>query len=911
MNLDLIGDFISAGDVQQLPQVLLTLSDEERREVRDQVYTWYRAISHAQETTLNPSREKGRFPSQAAALAVLACGSAQQAGRVQLWWFAGSTDSMQRHVLEIFKRRRPGWADSWLEKQIAGESFFPWALLESLVAEGVCRRPDSDDFVRFLGDRFNDFKGPLAPRLRERLDFLGESLWRLFEVPSNAFTLEPGKWIKENNREVQSWAEALIELSAAGDISRDRLLDEALAGLAREFQQNVYSGIAGLVRRLKPTAAEWGARQAILRELLGSPASLVVKLALGGLKKAKGLEVEELLRAAGPVPQGKVKGNAMDLLKWVGNLSCKQPGLVPLARPLFETGCLHADLEVREFSEGWLAEQGFLETAVDQPEDEAQNQPSFEPHTLDRRWWPLLGVESNGYPPPFALGRGGFPRLSGLQPVEPIKDLQELIDAVGAAVEECDSGLELERLLGGLCRLCAERPPDFSQRTQALLHRLANFTAGETIRGLSGSYAGIGYLVRRLLLSWLKEAEEPLLESTYYTPVPGYPFLRERLLELTRRVANKRAGPMLSEPTHQGGWIDSEVLAARLSQYPGEPDKTDLIQALLRTTAEISAIDAWPLDVRLAAHRAVHAREVLTQKAFAGLGERARQPIWFDWTPTWVGDAYKHPRLVWKAPEPAKAGVFQNLARLFKGPSVKTEFLPTAQLQELPKARSWQCLDLQGAWIVRWLAFLWPGDLCWYWRLAADSLVDRLNEDAATTFPNFAFFDPFFDADLGWGQAEYLVLTLGLAGKDADVKGLAVDAAIEGVADGRAHPTSWLEVMLKLHDQGWLKPNRLAATLGEVARVSRYHRRFVAELLNGLLEQKLPKGGHHLLELMLEVGDGLGPAARESLQSVSAGSSKTAKLAKRLLQLGRPSPLAEFRDEVLVARAQRVRRWSE
>lgn len=879
--------------------------------MRDQVYSWYRALSQGKETTLTASKIPGRFSSQAAALAVLACGNAQQAGRVQIWWFAGSNEAMQRHVLELLKLRRPGWADSWLQKQIAGVSFFPWALLEKLVAEGVCRRPDSDDFVKFLGDHFNDFKGPLAPRLRDRLDFLGDSLWRLFEVPSNAFTLEPGKWIKEQHRGVQSWATALVELSAAGDISRNRLLDEALGGMAREFQQNVYSGLAGLVRQLKPTPTEWGARQAILRELLSSSASQVVKLALGGLKKAKGLEVEELLRAAAPVPQSKVKGNSVDLLKWVAKLCSKQTELLPLACPLFETGRMHADLEVRELSESWLRQHGFLEASTAELEVEPEEHISFDPLSVDERWWPLLGVQSQGYPPPFQLARGGFPRLSGLQAVQPIQDLQELIDAVGAAVEDCDSGIELERLLGGLCRLCAQRPPDFPQRTQALLHRLANFTAVETIRGLSGSYAGIGYLVRRLFVSWLRGAEEPLSESTYYTPVPGYPFLRERLLELTRRVVARRAGPMLCEPTHQGGWIDSKVLASRVSEYPGEPDKTDLIQALLRATPEFPAAASWPVEAKLAARRAGHPRELLLHKAFSGLDERARQPVWFDWTPTWVGDAYKHPRLLWKAPETSKPGALHALARLFRGPSIRSEHLPTALLQELPQSRSWQCLDLQGAWVIRWLALLWPGDLRWYWRLAADTLVDRLNEDAASTFPNFAFFDPFFDADLEWGEAEYLVLTLGLAGKDADVNGLAVDAAIEGVADGRAHPKGWLEVMLRLHEEGWLKPNRLAATLGEVARVGRYHRRFVGELVNGLLERELPKGGHYLLELMLEVGDGLQPAARERLQAVSGGSSKTAKLARRLLQLGAPTALADFRDEVLAGRALRVRRWSD
>ena len=956
------------GKLKSMPAVLARLNDQERKQYRKQIYGWYRDLHAGKETTLpgNPKAAGGRAD-QAAALAVLATGTLKEAERVVIWWFFKVKEELAEAVFQVLNDRRPKWATRWLEKRLEGETFFPWELLERLLAEGVCEKPTSDDYIRFLGDHFNDYKYPLVSRLKARPNLLEEDIWRLFEVPSGAFSIDPTNYWNKQYPEAQGWGTAFVELAADGTISREKLLDCALEALARDFNQNVFTGVLNMLKQLKPTAGELGERQAILRELLASPVSHVAKFALASLKRAKLLQVEEYLRAAPPVLQLPVKGNSMTLLKHVAKLRERNPELEDLALPLFELGTLHAHPDVQDYAGSWLAEHGFASDpaeAMEEPEE-----VELDPESVEPRWRKLLGFEEEGFPRPLAFQPAQVPYLSGLEEVAPIEGLQELIDAVAAGVEEMPTGWELERILGGLSRLCDRRPDDFEERTEALRKRVVEFQASETLRGLVSGYAGVSSLVRHLLLLWLQDTPTPYVESEYYRPINVYPFVKQRFSELFARIAARRAAPMLAEPTHQRGWIEPIALVRRLQdcrlqdcrlqdcrlqdcrlqdcrlqdcrlqdrrlQDVGE---ADLIQAFLRLApygreralAEVGDLQGWfvePLrwalgggrepsgkvkhgEVWLASCRAREPRGELALKALASMPEDSRKPIAFQWETTWVGTQYKFPRLQWREAEEPREGALGALRSLLTGKRYRPELMPTWLLQRNHQVRNWESVDLQSPWIKKWLGLLWPSDLRGYWRLAADCILERLDIDTASTFPNYAWYEPLFEVDRCWGELEYLILCLGLISKDSDVVGLAVDAAIEAIEDGRLHPEPFSRVLNRLCRAEWVKPNRLAATLGEVARVSALQRRIVAEVVGSLLSYPLPKNGHHLLQLMTEVGDGLPAPAREQLEQLS-GSGKTAKLARKLLGLGSPTPLSQFRSMALRGRMERAVRWSE
>jgi hypothetical protein len=62
-------------------------------------------------------------------------------------------------------------------------------------------------------------------------------------------------------------------------------------------------------------------------------------------------------------------------------------------------------------------------------------------------------------------------------------------------------------------------------------------------------------------------------------------FMDRRIGKLRERVLAGVAGPLLSAPTHEGGWIDAPILVERwceIERLAREPDPLDVIQALLR-----------------------------------------------------------------------------------------------------------------------------------------------------------------------------------------------------------------------------------------------------------------------------------------------------------------------------------------
>ena len=66
---------------------------------------------------------------------------------------------------------------------------------------------------------------------------------------------------------------------------------------------------------------------------------------------------------------------------------------------------------------------------------------------------------------------------------------------------------------------------------------------------------------------------------------PWDPFAA-RLRELIARVVTGDARPLLALPTHEGGWIDPRVLAARAHGQPLDPHSPDFVTALLRLAPE-------------------------------------------------------------------------------------------------------------------------------------------------------------------------------------------------------------------------------------------------------------------------------------------------------------------------------------
>ena len=155
--------------------------------------------------------------------------------------------------------------------------------------------------------------------------------------------------------------------------------------------------------------------------------------------------------------------------------------------------------------------------------------------------------------------------------------------------------------------------------------------------------------------------------------------------------------------------------------------------------------------------------------------------------------------------------------------------------------------------------------------------------------------------------------------RDADARAIAIDALVEGLLDGRAHPDSLSETLIEIADYPWAKLNRLADGLRQVARTSSWGALAISQLLDHLIAcwRSPPRDAHQILEiqleLLLQLNGALSEAARAPLEAL-AGGSKTAKLARQLLNLDGDGDSAAYRAALLegielrIAHAERLQK---
>jgi hypothetical protein len=217
------------------------------------------------------------------------------------------------------------------------------------------------------------------------------------------------------------------------------------------------------------------------------------------------------------------------------------------------------------------------------------------------------------------------------------------------------------------------------------------------------------------------------------------------------------------------------------------------------------------------------------------------RPARYGWRSTHKAGQYQEKR--WKTPEfhvtvsrdgeealaEPKGGLIARLLTSVHGRvATKWSELPTAALCRRMEAKHYSG-DLNTVWVTRWLAYLWPQNPAGAQMKGASKLAERIDENSSNWTPGFGFLHSLFQKNRPWGEVGHLLLCLGLIGKDADVKGLAVDALIEGIEGRVFDPRLFAEVMARLGEGKWGKLNRLGEGLMLVVQVSTLHAGVVCE----------------------------------------------------------------------------------
>ncbi|GAA5508667.1 DUF6493 family protein [Novipirellula caenicola] len=177
-------------------------------------------------------------------------------------------------------------------------------------------------------------------------------------------------------------------------------------------------------------------------------------------------------------------------------------------------------------------------------------------------------------------------------PIEPIDSVETLIEAVSQAVEHCDCGDTPDRIVDAIIRLHADRNDHFDAMTDSLRSRACAHIFDRPNRGLVGGILGDAF--SNLIAAWLGVPPED--EDDYMVIPERYPmgiFLRQ----LAARIRSGTTYPLLSTPTHQGGWIAPAIWVDRLRYIDLEQIdfiEDDFTRSMLRI-APNGRDEAWRL----------------------------------------------------------------------------------------------------------------------------------------------------------------------------------------------------------------------------------------------------------------------------------------------------------------------------
>jgi hypothetical protein len=913
-----------------------------------------------------------RIPRWTAGLALLGVCDRKTLTREVRTWFVGDLMDMPQRMFQILNARRPAWLGAWIKDlRDPTNAHSNWCTERALIRAGALPANNSDDYIQRMASGLHDEFGSDDAVLTDNLknlpkshldalladpELLEHEVWRLFEVDTLAF-----------NQEEFGWLPALLELSAAGKLDRQRLLRSSVHAMALPFKQTTLSGLGKFHNALKPTLDERAALGADYLVLLGCQTPVVVGQGLEALEelaKAKRLNAAGFLSACVPALQVAKKGHPLKSLKLVKLLIKEDPASGATAARAVIAALGHESADVQEAAIDLLESLRAalpadildeIRTRADQvaaslrhrldtltasqetkptkrkPATAAAGIGAEVPEVLRTRAAALRAdlraaagvdaalacVAAQTEPIPTAIEPRCVPRRGSATAVVPLASLDELIEAVTAFVERVEDVMEIERILDGISRFYLERPADFDQRVAPLRKRIEAVSErhGGTVLDRAANL-GIAQVIRQ----WL--GMPPFhREFGDWWHLAGV-FFRERTRCLVWRMReDKEAIPLLALPTQSDGWLDPVALAERLKiqEKAGVyvPDGIDLAQALLRLTP-----DGRKEALKKIAKVKLHDMDVVR---FA-LGEGTKAPVPGGYGGRQLTFAAVHARLLIDDPSNLdfsgvvvpQVGLRDDGSVQLAGPLCEDLALPGNFLSRLfsweatmPGARdinrkgdgSWGHMGRDLSLQVRWQGLVWPANR------RPVCLLGSLACDAAPDF-----LRNLLDRDMTWHDEEARLASWALGSDVPAARGLVTDALIEAIGERTLDPALLGKHLAAI--LGSLKLNRVAAVLAEVARVSPLHHWSVFRTIDSALGRldQAPADLHHLLTVLLETatltGQPLSDAACALLRSIPGGG-KTTKLAKQLLLLeASPEKMGPVRTAALAASVARAERWA-
>lgn len=724
---------IAASDVSLCITLLANLTEPERRAMAADAMKVYRE-AHGE-----------RGPRRGVAfLAMLGTATLAEIKKAPLSWCEST-------VYDVLAARRPAWLGDWTE-WVLSEPAWAWNVVRRMVREGLCGRPASDMYyLRMLEAAAHTPKQFLLsdPELLEC------EIWELFRIEGTSDLSLSG--IEKYGRR-EAWVRTFVELAAEGKISRERLLDRSLDALESDFHQFRAGWFSRFHEALEPTTEERAARSERYLRLIASRIPPTVSLALRAVQtlcRAGRVAPADVLNSVPPAFYAKEKGTVSLALKLLDHCVAVDARLGAAAGSVALPALEHASADVREAALGFINAQGVAVTAPSPA-------PPVHPEAP--------------------------PALPEKEPAGPILTVEELTLRLSKALENEGPPDELERVLDGVSRLCALRPPEFARLT-APLGKRAELLLAKSTRGCFRGHS-VRALFCGLATAWLSGK----VPESQGEPAPGLAgFLGARVREVAERAAAGVARPLSS-----------------IANVPHDERRVEF---------------GW------------HRRD----------------------------NDYHETRFRIEPPLPA--------------------VIPLDQPSLL--AYTTRC---ENAEMLRWTTMVCPGNREGWFTAGCRAVGNNLDWWSAE-WQNRVFFEPLLDSAQPFGKMGLILISLGLAAKEAGEGTLAADVLAASITDVRMTADVCGEMLARLFSWEHIKIGRVVARLGQVARFSELHRSVIREgIAAGLAETSLqPAALGAVLELLYELSAGANSVTpRGKLRELLAaqrGSNRAAAVARKLLSL--------------------------
>lgn len=868
-------------------------------------------------------------------------------------------------AIAVLTDRRPAWTERWAE-MVLEIAPLKWPLVRALVRAGVCPKPTSDGYtlgmIVWAAARFDSGERHALHMLESDPALIDEGdVWRVFEVEGTREASLTGS--------ERGWTPALLELAKKGRMDRGRMIDATLDALARDFAQHKAGFYTRFHGALEVTGDERAARVgrylALLASRIGPTVSLAIEV-LEGLAEHPRFDhegfVEAAPRALSTTSKAAVK-STIAMLEAIarakpelrdravravtGALEQENAELQSAALALIEAHGSRDDNElveaVRERAAGvsaslkkrldaWAGAKGAAKKAPSEPAAPVEKSAAAP-------WLRELAGVSEGeraakkgslLPAVSLLGERMAPRLDPSAKLRAVETVDELFEAVSRALEDREDPMLEELMLDGAARFGSPLSALPTERVKPLRKRARSVANRRWAEDAS-----------HFVAQWLEGERYDDAEKKRHGKVeharPESVFVRRRAYVLDGLIAGKKP-VLLATPTHRGGWIDPRVLVARAAKLDAKaaPQLDDAVLALLRLAPEhreraLAGAGEVPGDFGAALRYALGGE----RKGHPGpdalwiAAARARLP--------YRDDAALAKALGETGPDGARAARVSYDWKARRGGGWRSFEFERATEPAKPKsvAREHVTVLMYGAEYgssevgpVRALASVYPLARTGFFAMGAHALQSNLDWWGAE-WGNHAFIDPLLDPDVALDAPALATLALGLAAKESREHGLAVDALVACVSDGRLVGRELGEAMATLwhpaQGEDGVKGSRptgsrWAKTLALAAKSSELHSEAVRTVIETLIERFDPAANppdlHALLalwvELCAEAETGvLSKPARAKLEALEGGGKTAANKKALLARPQTPSVLVPKCVELaLRARHARADRWA-